>query len=492
MNQRIPGVKHSFSLFSRFVSEFVNRVSAFITFPLMIKYLSTEAYGVNTQIQTLTNYLLTISSLGLGFYVIKELSGKIEIKILSKRFRSSLLLVGTASIFLSSIFLIFTEQINQWFFKVGWASSIIPWGVGIVVFSSLEQVVKDFLRARLQMVVYSGVQIVQAVIYVAGVAGILISGGDLLQIIQLTIIIKVVSILIMVIYLRAIGEIEFIGNFISTQEQIKAIQWGLPIVASALSVSIISTGDRAILGALTNATSVGIYGASYQLANVLLAIGAPFWSMLYPLMATFKNSQDSKNLSQVSKRYSNAFSVIGFPVLFGLLIIGPATLGYFGKSTFEIPVFTFLFIILGVFISQFCAPMLYLAYLYQKPKTILIITTISALLNIGLNILLIPHLGIFAAAINTTFTYAFMDYLLFRKIPSTGFQEKDFFDYRNIGKYFLSSIIMAIALANAKTVFPLNLINLVTLISCSAIIYALCLFVLYRFSPAKLLKPLLG
>jgi O-antigen/teichoic acid export membrane protein len=490
MKFRFPNSKHTLSLISRFASEFVNRVSSFIVFPLMLKYLSAEAYGVNTQIQTLSSYLLTFAGLGLGFFVIREYSGKLEKTVLSKRFWSSIMLVGTVSIIVGSILLVFTDQLNTIFFKATWANSVIQWGFGLIFFSAIEQVIRDFLRARLRMIAYSTSQIVQAVIYVGGVSAILINGGDLLQIMQLTVGLRAASCLGMVIFLLVVGEINFSGGLNSLKEQSEIARWGLPIVASSLSVAFISTGDRAILGALTDSVSVGIYGASYQLANVILAIGAPFWSMLYPLMATFKNSQDPAGLTKVSRKYSNAFACIGIPVFFGLLILGARTLGHFGEKLFELPMHVFLFIILGVFISQFCAPVLYLAYIYQKPKTIFAITTASALTNSILNILLIPYLGIFAAALNTTFTYALMDFLLIRLIPSTGLKEKELFDYKNILRYLISGIAMAIGLSIIRESLVFDIDTLIIMVVSSAGLYFFVLFALYGFKPSRMLKPL--
>lgn len=492
MSVRIPNPKHSASLISRFASEFINRASSFIVFPLMIKYLSAEAYGVNTQIQTLSTYLLTLASLGLGFFVIREYSGNIEIKTLSTRFRSSILLVTISSILVGSVFLLLPAQVNQMFFRVSWADSIIQWGFGLILFSALEQVIRDFLRARLRMVAYSISQIIQAVVYVFGVSFILTTGGNLLQIIQLTVILRGASFLGMLIFLLVVREVELIGNFVTIKEQTEIIRWGVPIVASSLSVSFLSNGDRAVLGALTDSVSVGVYGASYQLANVLLALGAPFWSMLYPLIATYKNSNDPAGLSHVSKRYSNGFSAIGIPAFFGLLVIGTPTLGYFGKSVFEIPVYIFFFIMLGVFISQFCAPILYMAYVYQKPRTIFLITTISALANLGLNYLLIPYLGIFAPALNTTFTYTLMDLLLIRLIPSTGFKERDLYDYANLFRYLFAGAVMACILVFARRFIQINLINLAGLITGSAISYFLVLLSSYKFNFARMIKPLFG
>jgi len=458
----------------------------------MIKYLPAEAYGVNTQLQTLSTYLLTLASLGLGFFVIREYSGNIELKTLSTRFRSSILLVTISSIIVGSVFLILPSQVNQLFFRVSWADVIIQWGFGLILFSALEQVIRDFLRARLRMIAYSISQIIQAVIYVAGVSYILTTGGNLLQIIQLTVFLRAASFLGMFIFLLVVREVEPFGKFVTLKEQMKIIRWGFPIVASSLSVSFLSNGDRAVLGALTDSVSVGVYGAAYQLANVLLALGAPFWSMLYPLIATYKNLHDPAGLSMVSKRYSNAFSVIGFPAFFGLLIIGSPTLGYFGKSVYEIPVPVFLFIMLGVFISQFCAPILYMAYVYQKPRTIFIITTISALVNLVLNYLLIPSLGIFAPALNTTFTYTLMDFLLIRLIPSTGFKENELYDYASIIKYICAGAAMAIALVFARNYIQINLVNLFILVAGSAIVYSLVLFSLYKFNFARMVKPLFG
>ncbi len=490
MNLRIPNPKHSLSLISRFASEFINRLSSFIVFPLMIKYLSAEAYGVNTQIQTLSSYLLTIAGVGLGFFVIREYSGNFEIRILSKRFWSSVLLVAFSSTILGSIFLILPNQINQIFFRVTWANPVIQWGFGLVFFSAIEQVVRDFLRARLRMVAYSVSQIAQAVVYVVAVSYILVNSGDLLQIIQLTVILRAISSLGMAIFLLFVGEVGFLGGLNSSKEQLKIARWGLPIVASSLSISFISTGDRAILGALTDSVSVGIYGASYQLANVILAVGAPFWSMLYPLMATFKNANDPDGLARVSRKYSNTFTAIGIPVFFGLLILGAPTLGYFGESLFELPMHILLFIILGVFVSQFCAPILYLAYIYQSPKTIFTITTVCAVTNSVLNIFLIPYLGIFAAALNTTFTYTLMDLLLIRLIPSTGLKEREIYDYKNLFRYAISGILMGVFLLilREKLVFAMDTLLFMMLLS--ALVYFLVLFALNGFKLSRLLKPI--
>ncbi len=490
MTPRVPTPKHSLNLISRFASEFINRLSSFIVFPLMIKYLSAEAYGVNTQIQTLSSYLLTFAGLGLGFYVIREYAGKLETRVLSKRFWSSVLLVSIASIALGSVLLFLPDQINQIFFRVSWANPVIQWGFGLVFFSAIEQVIRDFLRARLRMVAYSVSQIVQAIVYVLGVSAILLNSGSLLQIIQLTVMLRAVSGLGMVIFLLVVGEVGIIGGINSIKEQMEIVRWGLPIVASSLSVAFISTGDRAILGALTDSVSVGIYGASYQLANIILAIGAPFWSMLYPLMATFKNLNDLDGLTRVTRKYSNTFVCIGLPVFFGLLILGAPTLGYFGESLFELPVHVFLFILLGVFVSQFCAPILYLAYIYQSPKTIFAITTASALTNSILNFLLIPYLGIYAAALNTTFTYALMDFLLIRLIPSTGLKESNIYDYKNLLRYAISGILMGILLLFLREKFVFSLETLLFMVLISAGGYFLVLFALYGFRLSRMLKPI--
>ena len=86
---------------------------------------------------------------------------------------------------------------------------------------------------------------------------------------------------------------------------------------------------------------------------------------------------------------------------------------------------------------------MHIVYLVKKTSWILWLLSISAALNIGLNLLLIPRLGILGAAVATLIAYAVLGILAV--IISFRYLKFDL-DFPFIAKSIVASVIMALAI----------------------------------------------
>jgi O-antigen/teichoic acid export membrane protein len=471
----------------RFFAEFTSRASTLITFPLMARYLGTEGYGVNAQTNTIISFLIPIATLGLGFGIVRLIAGKQSIQSISSRFYSTIVVVSLVSSVLSLIIFFLAPFINQFFIKVEWATDIIRWSSPLIFLSALELAIKDYFRARLRIISYSAFQILQTITYVIGVTLILTKGGGLLQVIILWLCIKIIFNTVTLIYFVLVGEISVNVSFMPKEELLSLIRFGFPIVIAGIGTWVTNVGDRWVIGYFMTIKDVAVYNAAYTLAGIIPALASPFWNPLYPLMSSYYNDKNFQALFQASRKYSNGFCLIGIPAVTGLVLLANPLLVKFGSSDFSIHPLIFGFIILGLFIDQFSASLYYQIYLNNDPHFIQNSVLVTSGVNILLNLVSVPTLGILGAAASTFFSYMLLDFILLKRVMSFGIHINEIYDFQNISKYFFSTVIMSIGVLFIMRFYDSNLMMLVVASVIGAGVYCIALLTFYKFNIQRLL-----
>jgi O-antigen/teichoic acid export membrane protein len=232
---------------------------------------------------------------------------------------------------------------------------------------------------------------------------------------------------------------------------------------------------------------VAVYSAAYTLAGIITALASPFWNPLYPLMSGYFNDNNLPALFHASRKYTNGFSLIGIPAVVGLVLLANPLLVKFGSPDFTIHPVTFGLIILGLFIDQFSSSIYYQIYLHNDPHFIQNVVLITGGVNIILNLIAVPLLGIMGAAASTFLSYLLLDILLFKRVMSFGIHIGDVYDFQTIAKYCLASIIMAIGVSFAMRWFESNLTMLIMISAIGAVVYSISLLAIYKFKIRRLL-----
>lgn len=188
----------------------------------------------------------------------------------------------------------------------------------------------------------------------------------------------------------------------------RLLKFGLPYLPAGLGSMLIQGIDRPILSKLTDLDTVGIYNANYKLGIFMMLVVNMFQYAWQPFFLQQAEQENAKKLfSKVLTFFTFAASIILVLVslfiddivkinFWGVYLIGPA----YWDGLLIVPI-----ILLGYLFNGWYV--VFTAGIYIKEKSIYVplVTGISAVVNIAVNLLLIPPFGIIGAALATLASY---------------------------------------------------------------------------------------
>lgn len=181
----------------------------------------------------------------------------------------------------------------------------------------------------------------------------------------------------------------------------------LPLLIHGLGGLIFAQSDRIMITKILNNEELGIYSVSYALCNILTIIYGALNTSWLPFYMDFKKQNKNEEIIIHSKRYIKFFTIIsmGFILLSYDVFKIMAPENYWSGITL-LPIFTFAF----YFDFLYLFPVNFEFYTCNT-KLIPLATFTSALVNIGVNLLLIPKFGIIGAAVGTLIAH-FLSFVL--------------------------------------------------------------------------------
>jgi O-antigen/teichoic acid export membrane protein len=195
------------------------------------------------------------------------------------------------------------------------------------------------------------------------------------------------------------------------------LRFGLPYVPAGIAGMMIQVIDRPILLALTDESTVGIYQANYRLGIFMMLVVSMFDFAWRPFFLTHAKDPDAKQMFARVLTYfvllmTGVLLVLSFfledivkPPIFWHHSILPAE---YWHGLAIVPVILLGYLFLGVS-NNFVAGV----YIEKKTQHLPAITFIGAIINVVVNFLLIPYLGIMGAAFATLMSYAAMAIALY-------------------------------------------------------------------------------
>lgn len=176
------------------------------------------------------------------------------------------------------------------------------------------------------------------------------------------------------------------------------ISWPM-FLTSAMWVMIGQT-DVVMLGAMAETKDVGVYSIVMKLGMIVSFILASINMVLGPKFAELYYSDDMKGLTIVAKKSSRLIFYCSVPLLFLLIVFGKSILSFFDEE-FVAGYPALVFIVLGQFINSICGSVGHFMNMTGNQKIFSKIVMSGALLNVVLNMLLIPRYGIEGAALSS-------------------------------------------------------------------------------------------
>lgn len=224
------------------------------------------------------------------------------------------------------------------------------------------------------------------------------------------------------------------------------LKFAIPYLPASLAATIVQVIDRPIVLALTDEETLGIYQANYKLGIFMMLIVQMFQFAWQPFLLTTAKEKNAKEIfSKVLTLFLLTTSVLW--VILSLFIDDIAKIKFFGSVSLIgykfwgglsiVPIILLAYLFNGLYVN-FQAGL----YIEEKTKYFPIVTGAGAVVNVIVNILLIPIFGIMGAAIATLASYMVMAITLFlfsRKIYEIKYE------YEKILKILLLVFVTCIA-----------------------------------------------
>ncbi|MDO9634876.1 MAG: oligosaccharide flippase family protein [Paludibacter sp.] len=364
------------------------RLISFLLIPLYVRVLSTDDYGIIDLISLFGTLSGVVLSLELYQSVSRYFAGGGAVS--RREYASTGLMFYLYSYTLfTTLMLVFAEQLSELIFSIKGREEIFRIAVLSMPVTALFSYFQNMLRYSLQSVKYSLINIfysvatiLLSVLFVVvlnqGLSGVylgLIAGG-------------IPSIMLSIWFNK-----QHLSFTWSQQVMKQMLRFSLPLTASALAIYSLTYFDRILIRHFLSLSDLGVYAVAFRIAAIPVVLMSIVNSSFLPLI--YKHYRESSISRDLTRIYGYGFvggiALITLLSLFSGSIISIITTPEYHEAARVLPLLLF-----SGFLIQFAGMFVGLS-LAEKTSITALIYAGGLVLNLVLNIYLIPTLGITGA-----------------------------------------------------------------------------------------------
>ena len=453
-------------------------LSGLILLPILTKTLPIEEYGTYVQITVTIGLFPGIVMLGLPYTMVRFLAAAKSREEIQEGYYSiagiTILSAGLASI---ALFLL-AEPIAVALFD---GRTTVTRILALVVFLECMNLLQyNYFRTFQQIKRYSSLLFLKTCLQLISVAALVLAGYGIFGAVVGLLATNLMLFLVMgILIVSEIGVA--IPGFKNLREY---LSFGLPTVPGNLSSWVVNSSDRYVIALFLGTAYVGYYSPGYTLGNVVSMFIAPLSFMLPAVLSKHYddgNLNDVKTVLSYSMKY---FLALAIPSVVGLSLLSKPLLTIL--STPEIAEQGYLitpFLALTGLLFGLFAIIAEILVLEKKTSITGTIWILAAVLNLGLNIIFVPRIGIVGAAATTLFAYS----LAFILSAYYSFKYLVFpVDGSFILKCLVAAAIMGVVVIIGAPQMSGGLVGITLLVGISALIYGAGLFMLRGFKKEEI------
>ena len=390
-----------------FVVFVLNKFSYVLTVPALTKNLTQSQYGAWIQVWVTVGLLIPLTSFCLGTAAVRYLAGERNKVEAGKIFMSMFIILFVSMVSILLLLIIFAPLLSYLIFSsisfISLAYLTIAW-LGVkttfAFFSSILRAYEEFKTYGL-LLLLDGISLVIFVYIIIPTTRqiefllyALIIFGGLLSLIS---------------FIWAKKYIVFTSPSWSRIKDI--VFYSLPLIPNAALSWIISSSDRYFITHMLSLAENGVYSVTYTISSIISLLFAPLGVVLFPVICSYWNQDNENNKNEIKKYIENTIYyllLIAIPIIGGVFGLWPSVVSLFSSTQYVTSRFLFLIISLGIMFNGINLINGYVLQLGKKTSTIMVISATGALLNLGLNFILIPKYGLMGAGIATFISYLLM------------------------------------------------------------------------------------
>ena len=371
----------------------LQRGISFLTVPIFIRLLSKEQFGIFNVYISWYNIVAIFTTLHLSASVYTK--GLIKYENKRDEFTSSMIgLSSTATLIFTVVYLVFRCHFDEWFG--------LPTVCILAMFAeSLFYPAYTFWSAK-EKVDYKYKKVVLFTL-IMSVASPLI-GVICVKATEYKVEARILSFVFIQVIMGAIMYIALMckgKRFFSSQYWKYALTFNLPLIPHYLSLIILQQSDKIMIQKLTGAGDAALYSIAYTIGQMLLLVtnAINFSYIPFAYRALKDGNEESLGKRSVQLLYFVAASLII------VICMGPELLRLISTPEYYEAIWVIPLVAAASFFQYFYNLFTVVEYHFEKTVFVMIVSVVSAALNIVLNYFFIKLYGYIAAAYTTLFCY---------------------------------------------------------------------------------------
>jgi O-antigen/teichoic acid export membrane protein len=393
-----------------------------ISYPFLTRIFSVSDYGVMSLVSATLATLVTVSKLGLQHSVVRfgSQAAKDGSGPEAERFVSTAVFgIAATSCAVALPWLVLVAAIpSAWLGDVR-LRALFSMISALVVFQAMESSLVNLLRAQQRTALFTTYQVVNKYLGLALiVTSLLFVGRNLTVFFTAQILSAAAATIVLGVALLRKGSGLPRPTLTAFSPPLfkQMLAYGIPMMIGVeLSLLILSLGDRYVIQAVLGPAALGTYTAAYTLCQYVEMVLLTPWSLaimpIYVRLWAEGGSNPTRGFLERSLRY---YVLLGAPVIAGLSAVGPELLAFLASDKFRdgaaiIPP------VLGGLVVAGALPIAGAGVFIHKQTWVMARSVLFALLlNLIMNVLWIPKLGIRGAALATLVSYVVLVALMVR------------------------------------------------------------------------------
>lgn len=385
-----------------FFIEITLRFKNLLVLPILTRHLGADGYGIWSQLMIFVAMLMPFSILGTDSAALRFFPTFDYVKR-AKIFTAWTLMLMSVSLFIGIIAILLSDFIAKHIF----GNSLINFQ--LVIFASiflcinvLLTALRNWFRINEAPKMWGIAGLTHAFINICTVILSKNNNLDFLDTIKLILLGDFFCCIFICAYINKLkGWAKPSFNFLP-----RLVRFGLPIVPTGFCIWGLDYFDRIILLKYESIALIGAYSVAYMLGSMVIQVlTSPVWGMYYPTAALLNEKNDFEKLDELTRYSIYVISFFCLPAICLLGLYGEELIYFIAGSDFlNAGKITWL-IALGYFLamlSSYCEARLGLFYKQYHSSVAMIIALI---INVSINLLSIPFLGVLGAAISTLFAF---------------------------------------------------------------------------------------
>ncbi|SDK16451.1 Membrane protein involved in the export of O-antigen and teichoic acid [Halovenus aranensis] len=195
-------------------------------------------------------------------------------------------------------------------------------------------------------------------------------------------------------------------------ESVELIKFSLPLVFASLLFQLLVKTDTIMLGYFVDSYEVGLYSAAYPISNMMILILSAFGFIFLPMTSRLDSEDKTENIDSIYKMTTKWIVVFTFPLFVTIITVPGQILHLLFGSNFTAASTALIIITVGFFARAIGGRNHEVLAAIGLQKYVLYSSFVAFIVNILLNIILIPQLGIEGAAFASGTSFVLLNFVM--------------------------------------------------------------------------------